>query len=199
MKKLFIPSILFVSLSFNLQAQQDFSKDMTTAKTAYNAGKLEESHFALMQAMQEIDLIVGQEILKLLPPKMDTMALVPKQDNVSTAVGFVGTTIHRLYGTGVRRADLSIVSNSPLIGMLNGLLNAPMIGMMSDGKTKTVRVQGYKGRLEKSEGSDGKTNYELQIPLSNTLITFKVDDCTDSQILALAETLPLPQIAKLLQ
>lgn len=199
MKKLIIPSIFFLSLSFHLQAQQDFSKDMTTAKTAYSAGKLEESHFALMQAMQEIDLIVGQEILKLLPPKMDTMAVVPKQDNVSTAVGFVGTTIHRLYGTGARRADLSIVSNSPLIGMLNGLLNAPMIGMMSDGKTKTVRIQGYKGRLEKSEGSDGKTNYELQIPLSNTLITFKVDDCTDSQILALAETLPLPQIAKLLQ
>ncbi len=199
MKKTFISSILLLSLPLCLLAQQDFSKDMTTAKTAYGAGKLEESHFALMQAMQEIDLIVGQEILKLLPPKMDTLTAVPKQDNVSTAVGFVGTTIHRLYGTGTRRADLSIVSNSPLIGMLNGLLNAPMIGMMSDGKTKTVRIQGYKGRLEKSEGSDGKTNYELQIPLSNTLITFKVDDCTDSQILALAETLPLPQIAKLLQ
>ena len=197
-KSIYISAIILV-IPFGLFAQQDFSKDMTTAKTAYNAGKLEESHFALMQAMQEIDLIVGQEILKLLPPKMDTMAAVPKQDNVSTAVGFVGTTIHRLYGSGNRRADLSIVSNSPLIGMLNGLLNAPMIGMMSDGKTKTVRVQGYKGRLEKSEGSDGKTNYELQIPLSNTLITFKVDDCTDSQLLALAETLPLQQIAKLLQ
>ena len=48
---------------------QDFAKAMTTAKSAYNAGKLEETHFALQQAMQEVDLIIGKEVLKLLPPK----------------------------------------------------------------------------------------------------------------------------------
>jgi len=73
-------------------------------------------------------------------------------------------------------------------------------GMMSDGKTKTVKVQGYKARLEKSEGSTAGTNdYELQIPLGSALITFKVDDCTDTQILAMAETIPLQQVAKLIQ
>ncbi|WP_394767782.1 hypothetical protein, partial [Ferruginibacter sp.] len=46
---------------------QDFTKAMNTAKTAYSGGKLEETHFALQQAMQEVDLIVGKEVLKLLP------------------------------------------------------------------------------------------------------------------------------------
>ena len=85
--------------------------------------------------------------------------------------------------------------------MMNTLLNTPILGgMMNDGKTKTVKVQGYKARLEKQAGStDDKNDYELQIPLGSALITFKVDDCTDIQILDFANTLPLQQIAKLIQ
>ena len=44
-----------------------------------------------------------------------------------------------------------------------------------------------------------KNSYELQIPLGSALITFKVDDCTDTQILNFADTIPLQQIAKLIQ
>ena len=180
---------------------QDFAKAMTTAKSAYNAGKLEETHFALQQAMQEVDLIIGKEVLKLLPPKMDTLANNSKDDNVSSNIGFVGATIHRSYGKGDRKADLTIISNSPLVAMMNTFLNTPMLGgLMNDGKTKTIKVQGYKARLEKQEGSvEGKTDYELQIPLGSALITFKVNDCTDSQIENMANNIPLQQIAKLIQ
>jgi hypothetical protein len=180
---------------------QDFAKAMTTAKSAYNAGKLEETHFALQQAMQEVDLIIGKEVLKLLPAKMDLLEINSKDDNVSSNIGFVGATIHRSYGKGERKADLTIISNSPLVAMMNTFLNTPMMGgLMNDGKTKTVKVQGYKARLEKQEGStQGKTDYELQIPLGSALITFKVNDCSDSQIQNMANTIPLQQIAKLIQ
>ncbi len=180
---------------------QDFTIAMTTAKTAYNAGKLEETHFALQQAMQEVDLIVGKEVLKLLPPKIDSLSTNTKDDNVASNVGYVGATIHRSYGKTGRKADLSIISNSPLVTMMNTFLNTPILGgMMNDGKTKTVKVQGYKARLEKKPGSiDDKNDYELQMPLGSALITFKVDDCTDTQILDLANTIPFQQIAKLIQ
>lgn len=180
---------------------QDFATAMTTAKVSYNSGKLEDTHFALQQAMQEVDLIIGKEVLKLLPLKMDTLANSTKDDNVSSNIGFVGATIHRSYGNGERKADLSIISNSPLVAMMNTILNTPMLGgFMSDGKTKTVKIQGYKGRLEKLTGNtDSKTDYELQIPLGSALITFKVNDCSDSQIQNMANTLPLQQIAKLIQ
>ena len=180
---------------------QDFATAMTTAKVSYSSGKLEDTHFALQQAMQEVDLIIGKEVLKLLPLKMDTLANSVKDDNVSSNIGFVGATIHRTYGNGERKADLSIISNSPMVAMMNTFLNTPMLGgFMSDGKTKTVKVQGYKGRLEKLTGNtDTKTDYELQIPLGSALITFKVNDCSDSQIQNLANTLPLQQIAKLIQ
>lgn len=180
---------------------QDFSKAMATAKTAYGAGKLEQTHFALQQAMQEVDLIIGKEVLKLLPPKMDVMEIIAKDDNVASNIGFVGATIHRAYEKGGRKADISIISNSPLVAMTNTVLNTPLLGgMMNDGKSKTVKVQGYKARLEKQAGStNDKNDYELQIPLGSALITFKVDDCTDTQILEFAETIPLQKIAKLIQ
>ncbi len=200
MKYVIILITLF-TCSFSAMAQQDFAKAMATAKSAYSSGKLEETHFALEQAMQEVDLIIGQEVLKLLPPKMDSLTSNAKDDNVSSNVGYVGATIHRSYGKGQRKADISIISNSPLVAMMNSFLNSPLLGgMMSDGKTKKVKVQGYKARLEKQDGgAEGKNNYELMIPLGSALITFKVDDCTDTQILALAETIPLQQIAKLIQ
>ena len=181
---------------------QDFTKDITTAKTAYTAGKLEESHFALQQAMQEIDLIVGKEVLKLLPPKMDSLTINTKDDNVSANAGFIGTTMHRSYGKFTKKADLSIISNSPMVSMLNTFLNSPLLGGMAsgDGNTKTVKVQGYKARLEKKSGSaEGKNDYELQVPLGSALITFTLDDCSDTEIMAMANTIPLPQIAKLIQ
>ena len=194
--------ILITLFTYSFAATaQDFAKAMATAKTAYSTGKLEDTHFALEQAMQEVDLIIGQEVLKLLPAKMDTMATNAKDDNVASNVGFIGATIHRSYGKSQRKADISIISNSPMVAMMNSFLNSPLLGgMMTDGKTKKVKVQGYKARLEKQEGSaNGKNNYELMIPLGSALITFKVDDCTDTQILGLAETIPLQQIAKLIQ
>ena len=151
--------------------------------------------------MQEIDLLIGREVLKLLPPKMDNLTPNIKDDNVSSNIGFIGATVHRSYGMGARKADLSIISNSPLVAMMNTFLNTPLLGgMMSDGKTKTVKVQGYKARLEKLTGSTAeKTDYELQLPLGSALITFKVNDCSDAQMLELANTLPLKPIAQLIE
>ena len=192
--------ICLLSVSGSVLAQ-DFTKDMTTAKSAYNAGKLEETHFALLQAMQEVDIIIGKEVLKLLPPKMDTLSVNTKDDNVTANAGLIGCTIHRSYGKMTKKADLSIISNSPLVQMVNTFLNTPLLGgMMSDGTTKIVKVHGYKARLEKKPGSaDDKNDYEIQVPLGSSLITFAVDDCTDTEILAMANTVPLPQIAKLIQ
>ena len=137
MKKVLIV-IGMISFSGSMLAQ-DFSKDMATAKSSYNSGKLEETHFALLQAMQEVDIIIGKEVLKLLPPKMDTLAVNTKEDQVSANAGFIGCTIHRSYGKMTKKADLSIISNSPLVAMLNSVMNTPLLGgMMNDGNSKTV-------------------------------------------------------------
>ena len=200
MKNLII-AIFFLSIATAGFAQGDFKTQITTAKTSYAAGKLEDAHFALEQAMQELDMIIGKEVLKLLPAKLDTVSMNTKDDHVMANVGFVGATIHRSYGM-YNNASIEIINNSPMIGMLNTFLNSAMLGgMMRDENTKVVKVQGYKARLEK-EGettADGKTNYKLEIPFNNALMTITVNATTESAILADANAIPLQDIAKLVQ
>jgi len=178
---------------------QNFTADINHAKSSYSAGKLEDAHFSLLQAMQEVDLIIGNEVMKQLPVKMDSYASNPGDDNVNANVGFAGTTIRRSYGPE-KNIDLSIIGNSPLISTLNAFLNTPLIGgMMSNGANKIIKIQGYKGQLTKDATASGQTNYTIQVPVGSSLVTFTAKNTTDSQIMNWANTLPLQQIAKLIQ
>jgi len=204
MKKLFI---IILALGAGLMANaQDFKSDIANARTNYSAGKLSDAHFNIQQAMQELDLIVGKEVIKTLPGKMDTLSVNTNDDNVTVNVGYLGATIHRSWGntagfnTAAKHADLSIVTNSPLIAGINAFLNMPILGgMMNTDKSKSIKVQGYKARLEKNDGMNNQADYTVEIPLTNTLITFKVTNTTNTEILNLVNTIPLQQIAKLLQ
>ena len=188
--------ILFFTLA--LQAQ-DFSKDIADAKTAYSSGKLADAHFSLEQAVQEIDMIVGKEVLKLLPDKISDQPANSKDDQVSANVGFVGATIHRDYGT--TGSQVEIISNSPLITSLNAFLNMPFVGGMTrNSTTKVVKIQGYKSRLEKQgDNENGKPNYQLQIPFKSALITVTANGMDENTVMSFANTIPLDKIAALIQ
>lgn len=178
---------------------QDFSKDIADAKTSYSSGKLADAHFSLEQAIQEIDMIVGKEVLKLLPEKMNDMAVLANNDQVSANVGFVGATVHRGYGnTG---SEIEIISNSPLITSLNAFLNMPFVGgMMRNSTTKVVKIQGYKSRLEKQgDNENGKPNYQLQIPFKNALVSITANGMDENSVLSFANSIPLDKIAGLIQ
>ncbi len=179
---------------------QNFDKQLASARTAYSSGDLEDSHFSLQQALQELDMIIGKEVLKLLPENLDVLKVNSKDDNVTSNIGFVGATIHRSYGDAEKKADLQIISNSPLIASLNTILNLPLLGgMMRDENSKTIKVQGYKARMERSDAGNGKFNYKLDIPFSSALLTFSVDNSTESEITAMASKIPLKEISQLIQ
>jgi hypothetical protein len=199
MKKLII-SVFFLAFAAISFGQGDFKTQMATAKTSYATGKLQDAHFALEQAMQELDMIIGKEVLKIMPVKLDTLSMNPKDDHVTANAGFVGATIHRSYGT-MGKASVEIINNSPMISTLNTFLNSALLGgMVRDENTKVVKVQGYKARLEKQgDNGDGKSNYNLQIPFNSALMTITVNGTTETEILAMANTLPLQNIAKLIQ
>ncbi len=192
MNKIFILSLIVLSMT-TIKAQ-DLKKQITTAQTSYAAGNLQETHFALQQMMQEMDMTIGKEILKLLPAKLDTLKPMAKEDNV-LANGMLGATTQRVYGNENRRAEVQVISNSPIAASLNSLLTLPY--MNNDGKTKTIKVQGYKARLTK-EG-DSKDAYTLEIPFSNSLLTLKVSGSNETEITAFMNSFPLSKIAALVQ
>jgi len=199
MKKeiLFFITIFFVSI---VSAQTDFKSDVASARSAYSAGKLEDAHFSLQQALGELDIIIGKEVLKILPTQLEGLNSNSKDDNVTATAGFIGAMIHRSYGDTTKKAEIEIISNSPLLGTLNAFLNMPLIGgMMHDENTKILKVQGYKSRLERTDAGNGQYNYKLDIPFTAALLTFSVDKSTEAEITNMANKIPLQDIAKLIQ
>jgi hypothetical protein len=198
MKKITILLITIVSASAAFA--QDFATDLASAKSAYSSGNLEDARFAMQNMITDLDIAIGKEVLKMLPQKMDTYAVNTKADNVTANTGLAGAVVHRDYGAEAKKLNLDIMSNSPLVGSLNAILSIPFMGNSGDGTQKTVKVQGYKGILQKSVDSEtSKTDYTLQIPLNNTLLTFTVPDATEADVLKMAGTIPVADIAKMVQ
>lgn len=191
--------IILISCSIAVVAQ-DFDKNIASAKSAYSSGDLENTRFSLQQALHELDIVIGKEILKELPTKLGTANYNEKDDNVTGGAGMAtGLFVHRSYGEQGGNS-IDVINNSPLISSINAILAIPFIGNSGDGTQKVVKVQGYKAVLNKNENeTTGKTGYTLQIPMNNTLFTIEMDDTTESEIQSLANTIPLSKIAQIAQ
>jgi len=195
MKKIFVLSIAFlITLTTNAQ---EFSKQLAEARTAYTGGKLDDSRFAMQQMLQELDIITGKEVLKLLPAKIQDLSANTANDNVSGTAGFLGVVIHRDYGAAGKNVTLEVISNSPLLTSINALLSIPMIG--NTGGNKVIKIAGYKALVQKVSGENEKGEYEIQLPLNSSLLTLKAPGYTQEQLIQMANSLPVAQIAKTLQ
>lgn len=192
--------LLFLACGYATLAQ-DFDKNIATARSSYSSGNLQDSRFAMEQALRDLDMAIGKEVLKVLPTKLGTLSANEKEDNVTGTGNYVGLYVQRYYGADPKRGSIEIINNSPMINSLNAILSMPVIGgMMRDENQKMIKVQGYKSILNKQVNSDtGKTNYELQIPMNNTLVTVKMDDSNESEITAAANTIPLAKIVQMAQ
>lgn len=181
---------------------QDFDKNLASARTAYGAGKLEDARFAMEQMLRDLDIAIGKEIMKMLPAKLSTLDYNAKADNVTGGSGSItGLFVHREYGMQPKSGSIEIMNNSPMISSLSAMLSNPVMGgMMRDENQKQIKVQGYKSLLTKSVNAEtGKTNYELQVPMNNTLLTMRMDDTNEGEITTAANLIPLTKIAQIAQ
>ncbi len=198
MKRIFTVAMIFVLPLFAVA--QNFTSYIATAKTAYAGGKLEESRFAMEQMMQELDITMGKEVLKLLPSKLEVLEANLSADNVTGMSGFLGVLIHREYGKPGNFAELDLITNSPLAASINTILSIPILGGSGDGNQKRIKIDGYKGLLQKNVNSETqKTSYELQMPFNSTLLTFKMESNDEAKFLKMAAEIPIAEISKMLQ
>lgn len=198
MKKIFLILVSFIMPGIVLG--QNFNKHLVVAQSSYSSGNLEESRFAMEQMMQELDITIGKEVLKLLPAKLENLNANAANDNVIGMNGFLGVTIHRDYGAAGKKAEINMITNSPLIASINMVLSIPFVGNSSDGNQKRIKLEGYRGLLQKNTNSENQsTNYELQLPFNTTLLTFKMEGADEAEVLKMAALIPISQIAKMLQ
>lgn len=191
---------IFILIAGSLAAQ-DFDKNVASAKSSYSSGDLENTRFALEQVLHDLDVIIGQEIMKMLPTKLGSLDYDAKSDNVTGGAGMAtGLFVSRSYGTYPSSGKIDIINNSPLITSINAILAIPFVGNSADGSQKIVKVQGYKAVLNKKVNEEnGKTGYNIQVPMNNTLFTIEMDDTNESEIQNLANAIPLSKIAQMAQ
>ena len=192
---------LFIVLSLPVVCVgQDFNKNIATARSSYASGNLEDARFAMQQMLNDLDMAIGREVLKMLPAKMGALSSNSANDNVTANTGLAGVIIHRDYGSGEKVFNLDLMSNSPIVASINAILSIPFIGNSGDGTQKVIKIDGYKGMLQKTVDEETKkTDYTLQVPIGSTLLTLTAPDTNEAEMIKMANTLPLSQITKLVQ
>lgn len=201
MKNLIL-SILTIGLCTVVMAQ-DFSASISGAKTAYGSGNLEDARFNLENALREVDVAIGKEVMKVLPTTLGTLAYNVKDDNVTgMSASFAGLYVHRTYGTAEgKNATIDIVSDSPIMAGINAILSMPMVMNTGDGSQKVIKVQGYKTLLSKQSDENGQvTGYDVQTPFGNSMLTLHYDgNISEAEIVKLANAVPIEKIISIAQ
>lgn len=204
MKNIFL-SLITIGLCITMMAEaQDFDKSLSSAKTAYNSGNLEDARFNLENALREVDAAIGREILKVLPTSLGGLNSDPKRDQVTGMSGALvgGLYVDRSYGSNEgNHATINIISDSPLMAGINAMLAMPVIMNSADNNQKVVKIQGYKSLLTRETDENNQTTgYQLQTPFGSSLLTLDYNgNISETEITKLGNSLPLDKIIKLAQ
>lgn len=195
-------SILTLGLCTVVMAQE-FDKSLASAKAAYSSGNLEDARFNLENALREVDVAIGKEVMKVLPTTLGTLAYNPKEDNVTgMSASFAGLYVHRTYGKAQdKNAYIDIVSDSPMMAGISAILSMPMIMNSGDNNQKVIKVQGYKTLLTKQADENGQvTGYDVQTPFGNSMLTLHYSgNIIEAEITKLANSIPIEKIVSVAQ
>ncbi|XOV92173.1 MAG: hypothetical protein ACFHWX_18430 [Bacteroidota bacterium] len=191
--------LLLIATSYQLQGQ-DISTNIKNAKSAYADKQFSTAREELQNALFEIDNIISDEILKLLPAKLGSFSAGGTEDSKEGSATSMGLFITRIYGVkSDNYAEVMIADNSPMVGMVNSFLSNPMLaGLASQAAgQKTIRIDGYKGMLQKEEGEDGK--YSIMVPFGDSMLTMETNVQDESEVINMGNQIPLSQIVALVQ
>jgi hypothetical protein len=174
---------------------QEVTASLDEALSSYKSDNLEDARFALQGALNEINQVIGKEILAILPDEMNGMSKVEAGDDVTGInTGFAGLFISRSYTAENRNASIEIVSDSPLLAGINTILAMPGF-MTSDENQKRIKIEGYKALLTRNSDSEGLVSYDLQMPFSGSLLTFQCDGIEDeNEVIGMANRIPVDDI-----
>jgi len=199
MKNIFTLLAITMLLAINISAQ-DTDALLDKAGSEYKSGNLENARFELQQVLQEINQAIGRDILALLPDDMEGMTKVEDEDNVTGInTGFAGLFVNRNYQGENRDASIEIVSDSPLLGTINLMLNMPVF-IGGDPNQKRIKIDGQKALLTKYTGEDGSISYDVQLAFGSTLFTFNCNGFeNENDVTGMLENIPMKDIMAVAQ
>jgi hypothetical protein len=181
----------------------DVNASLTDAEAAFKKYQYGEARFSVQQAMLGVEMMIGKEILKGLPEKVDVLVKDSLSDKVaSTSWGWVGLTIERDYLEGGREntkdnrkeLDFMLANNAAWMTAINMYLSGAY-AQQSTGEQqnwKQTRLKGYKAVIEYEQSS----GYKITVPIgqASLMILQGRNFATEQDFMKACETFDLDKI-----
>ena len=166
-KKLIVIAVMLMSCS-NLFAQQDeVYRILDDAKDYYKSQKYREAAASLQEAINKINDIIGEQILKGLPQSVNGMSYDKSNDNV-TSLGTLmgaGMTAQRVYvNEKGETVTIQITPNDPMVENLITFINNPQDYGTESEAGKVVKMTEDMKALCKFISNDQQYLAYLQMP-----------------------------------
>ncbi len=175
--------LFIMGLSFSATGQQ--AETYIREAQAYLAQKdYKQAQLSLQDAINDLNNILAAQIAESLPNEINGLKASSESEINTAGMGMLGggMQISKSYHNESRKeneADVQIMANSPMLSAMNMYLTNP--GMMGQGY-KSIRIGTQRGILktemqdyyDDNGGSKQIRSTELQIPLSQTLITINL-------------------------
>jgi len=202
--------------SFLLTAYFGFTQTQIDALIKEAQGFLAQKNYkqaqmSLQDAVNELNTILAKQLAEALPKEIGGLKSVDGEETVNAggAMGMmgIGMQITKTYRNETKKeneAEVMIMANAPMLSSLNMFLTNPT--MLGQGQ-KSIRI-GTRRAIMKTEsenfyddkgGSKQIQVNEIQVPLSQTLITFKLKGfASEQESIAFATKFDLDKIKALL-
>lgn len=168
------------------QELPDVTHHIAIAGESFSAKNYAGARSNLRQALWGVELEMGQNVLKSLPPEVGSLRYDAGADRVSsTGVGFVGLLIERIYrGPGDMELALSIGSDSGLLSLANLAIAGGLYQTTDQVNQKQVRFQDHNAYLYYEDD----TGYTLSVPFgqSSVFLLLGVNYASESAFMAAA-------------
>ena len=148
-------------------APPDVKLQMDEAGKLFASKSYSDARYSIQQALMGVEIELGRQILKSLPPNSASIPADTTQDKVmSTQWGWNNLSIQRVYRSGDKQETITIGNNLMYSGMVNMYFaNGGMMEANADGQNmKQVRVKGNKAIIQ----YDDSKGYTLIVPLGQT-------------------------------
>lgn len=190
-------------------AQDQINAFITEAQNYLAQKDYKMAQLSLQDAINEINTLMAGQIGDALPDEINGLKSTGEESANNAGMAFMGggTAVSKRYEHPAKQentADVSIITNSPMLATLNMFMGNP--SMMGQ-EYKSVRV-GTRRAIMKSETEDyymdnGSSKQirssELQIPLSQTLITLNLRGfASEQEELAFAAKLDIEKLRTML-
>lgn len=195
---------LFASLiGLNASGQSQAETFIKEAQDFLAKKEYKQAQLSLQDAINDINNLVARDIAKSLPEEINGLKSEGEGEVNTAAMGMLGGgfTIIKRYRhptNNENEAEVQILANSPLLTTMNMYLGNPA---MMGPDYKSIRVGSQrailKTEMEDSDADDNKKirNSEIQIPLSQTLITINAEGfATEQDEIAFAAKLDLAKL-----